>query len=112
LKKTFKNIFVALALTGAGLTGVMTGAGNAYADSVGISINLGDVAVGFSDGYWDHDHHWHHWRNSRYREAYRHAHGAEYHGSRHTHFANGGWHDHDDHRDDHRDHRDDYHYNH
>lgn len=112
--KTFNNIFVALALTGVSLTGVMTaGASTAYAANVGISINLGDVAIGYTDGYWDHDHHWHHWRNSSHRRAYQHYTGAEYHGSRHTHFAHGGWHDrHNDHRDHHDDRRDDHQYDH
>ena len=98
MKKTFYNIFVAVALTGASLTGVMiTGAGPAYADGVGVSINLGDVAIGYYDGYWDHDHHWHKWNNADHRHAYQHYTGAEYHGRSHTHFANGGWHEHDDH---------------
>ncbi len=93
LKKAFYNIFVAAALTGASM---IAGAGIAHADNVGVSFNLGDVAIGYNDGYWDHDHHWHHWRNANHRHASQHYHGAEYHGRSHTHFANGGWHEHHD----------------
>ena len=103
MRRSFNNIFAALALTGATLTGAMTmDAGTAYADNVGISLNIGDVAIGYTDGYWDHDHHWHKWRSTKYRSAYRHAEGAEYHATLHTRMANAGWHERDDHHDDHR----------
>ncbi len=105
---TLKNIAIALALTGAALTGANT----ARADNVAVSLNLGDVAIGFSDGYWDHEHHWHHWRSSRYRHAYEHAEGAEYHATRHTRLADNGWHDRDDHHGDHHDHHHDDQYEH
>lgn len=110
MKNTFNSIVIALALMGASLTG----ASIAHADNVSISLHLGDVAIGYSDGYWDHDHHWHHWRSSRYRHAYEHAEGAEYHAVRHSRMANNGWHERDEHRDehhydhhDHHDHHDD-----
>ena len=100
VKKAFNNLFVALALTGATLTGVVAGASTAHA-AVGISFNLGDVAIGYTDGYWDHDHNWHKWQSTKHRQAYQHADGAEYHGTRHTRVANQGWHERDDHHDDH-----------
>jgi hypothetical protein len=103
MRNAFKNIIVALALTGA----ILTGANTARADNVSVSFHLGDVAIGFSDGYWDHYHHWHKWGSSRYRHAYEHSEGAEYHGFRHTRMANNGWHDRDDHHWDHHDHHDD-----
>ncbi len=31
--------------------------------AVDFSIALGNAAFGYSDGYWDRDHHWHAWRN-------------------------------------------------
>jgi hypothetical protein len=31
--------------------------------AVDFSISVGNAAFGYSDGYWDRDHHWHGWRN-------------------------------------------------
>jgi hypothetical protein len=109
VKNTLKSIAIALALTGAALTGANTAA---RADNVSVSFHLGDVAIGFSDGYWDHDHHWHRWHSSRHRHAYEHAHGSEYYAYRHTRVANNGWHDRGDHHWDHDYHHWDHHDNH
>jgi len=103
MRNIFKSFVVVLALSGASLFGTAT----AHADSVGISLNFGDVAIGYSDGYWDHHHHWHRWRNSKYRHAYQHWDRAEYHSSRHTHFSNNGWHEGEYRHYDHHDHHDD-----
>src|SRR3982751_6507579 len=98
MKKTFYSGIVALALTAAAFTGVLTaGAGAAHADNVRVAFNIGDVAIGFSDGYWDHHRHWHRWPSNRHRYRYQHTSGVEYHAARHTRWANNGWHDRDDH---------------
>ena len=98
MNKSFNNLFLALALAGATLTGVVTvGVTPAYAADVGVSFNLGDVAIGYSDGYWDHNHQWHKWQSAKHRQAYQHADGAEYHATKHTRTANQGWHERDDH---------------
>jgi hypothetical protein len=43
--------------------------------AVDFSLSLGNAAFGFSDGYWDRDHHWHAWRNKAeqayFRDHYR-----------------------------------------
>jgi hypothetical protein len=97
VNKTLKTAFVALALAGATVMGVtVAGVKIAHAADVGVSFNLGDVAIGYTDGYWDHDHHWHKWQNTQHRRAYQHADGAEYHATAHTRAPNKGWHDHDD----------------
>jgi len=99
MSKTFTGFFVALALTGVPVTGAtVAGTSTAHAADVGISFNLGDVAIGYTDGYWDHDHQWHKWQNTKHRQAYQHADGAEYHATPHTRAANQGWHEKDDHR--------------
>jgi hypothetical protein len=51
--------------------------------AVGIGFNLGNVSVGFSDGYWDNNHHWHRWAHRADLERYRSAHGDSYHEWRH-----------------------------
>jgi hypothetical protein len=55
----------------------------ANAASVGIGFNLGDVSVGFSDGYWDNDHHFHRWAHRGDMEKFRAAHADMYHTWRH-----------------------------
>ena len=51
--------------------------------AVGIGFNLGNVSVGFSDGYWDNNHHWHRWAHRADLEHYRAAHADSYHEWRH-----------------------------
>ena len=51
--------------------------------AVGIGFNIGNVSVGFSDGYWDNNHHWHKWAHRADLEHYRAAHGDSYHEWRH-----------------------------
>jgi hypothetical protein len=73
-----KNI-VKIALAASLLIGT-AGAANA---AVGIGFNLGNVSVGFSDGYWDNSHHWHRWAHHGDAERFRHDHAAMYHEWRH-----------------------------
>jgi hypothetical protein len=46
---------------------------------IGVSLDFGDVAIGYRDGYWDSHHHWHHWRHSDDYRAYGRAHPDSYH---------------------------------
>ncbi len=57
--KIISGTIVVLGLAGASFAA----AGTASAADVGVSLNLGDVAFGYQDGYWDHSHQWHNWRN-------------------------------------------------
>jgi len=72
--KTLKLALVAALLVGT------AGAANA---AVGISFDIGNVAVGYSDGYWDNAHHWHKWAHRGDMAAYRSAHADGYHTWRH-----------------------------
>ncbi len=56
-----------------------------------ISVNLGGIAIGYRDGYWDNAHHWHHWRNSHERNNYRSS-GTQYHSWNHNRDGDDGWH--------------------
>ncbi len=82
-----KGAVVAIGLAGASLAA----AGTAGAAEVGVSLNVGNVAFGYQDGYWDRDHHWHHWRNQREARYYRNASGNQYHAWRHNRDADRGW---------------------
>ncbi len=57
---------------------------------VGISLNFGDVAIGYRDGYWDSHHRWHRWAHADDWRQYQRAHPEHYHDYTHDH-------DHDDH---------------
>jgi uncharacterized protein (DUF697 family) len=73
-----KSVTIALALAGATLGGVVTA--NA---AVGVSFDVGNVAVGYSDGYMGTDHQYH--RGAQHSDAVRFqtAHKELYHGYRH-----------------------------
>ena len=43
----------------------------ASAQPFGFSFRVGDVALGYSDGYYDRSHRWHAWRDARERAWYR-----------------------------------------
>jgi hypothetical protein len=44
-----------------------------------VSIQFGNVAIGYRDGYWDRDHRWHRWDNDRDYRDYRDHDGSNYH---------------------------------
>ena len=50
---------------------------------IGISVNFGDVADGYRDGYWDSHHRWHKWHNPNDWRDYSHAHPEHYHDYNH-----------------------------
>lgn len=84
--KVLIGAIVALGLAGATLATAST----ASAANVGISFNLGGVAIGYQDGYYDHSHHWHHWRNQNDARSYRTAPGHQYYDRRHDNDTNHG----------------------
>ena len=63
----------------------------AFADSV--QFDIGNVAIGYNDGYWDRGHVWHAWEKPEYRERYRVDKGAEYHDWKHDRDKDMGWHE-------------------
>jgi len=50
---------------------------------IGISLDFGDVAIGYSDGYYDSHHHWHHWRHNGDFDKWNHDHPGAGHNWRH-----------------------------
>jgi hypothetical protein len=65
------------------LAGVPVVANTPAFAAVDFSISLGNGAFGFSDGYWDRDHHWHVWRNTAERKYFRDHYGEHYADTRH-----------------------------
>jgi hypothetical protein len=73
MKILLKSALVASLLVGT------AGIGNAAT----VGFNIGDVSIGYSDGYWDQGHHWHRWAHRGDAAAYRSAHSDGYHEWRH-----------------------------
>jgi len=59
-----------------------------------VAFNFGNVAVGYSDGYWDNSHQWHKWDNARFAREYRTRYHDNYHAMRHDRAPNQGWREH------------------
>jgi len=55
-------------------------------------LDLGNIEIGFSDGYWDNDHHWHRWENKRDAQYFREKYREHYHTWRHDHDPDPRWH--------------------
>ena len=58
-----------------------------------IRFDAGNVAFAYTDGYWDHDHHWHKWSNAKESQAYRRDHKENYHAWKHDRDKDQGWHE-------------------
>ena len=79
MRTSIKMLLAAGLLCGAGAAATLPAA----AQPSGFSFRIGDVAVAYNDGYYDHGHHWHAWRHAREREWYRVNYRHGYHGWRH-----------------------------
>lgn len=77
-----------LALGFAGASMAVTSPASA---GIGISFDVGNVAFGYQDGYWDQNHHWHHWRNRHEARMYRNSAGNHYSNYRHDRDHDNGW---------------------
>ena len=67
MKKSLKALLVASVLAGA----TVMGTGAASAQPAGFSFRVGDVAIAYSNGYYDRSNRWHNWRHVRERDWYR-----------------------------------------
>ncbi len=65
--KTSVKILIAAGLLGS--ASLFTGA--AIAQPIGFSFRVGNVAMAYTDGYYDRGHRWHAWRGTRERDWYR-----------------------------------------
>jgi hypothetical protein len=87
------NRTLSAAILAIGLAGAMLAATGGVATAAGASVtfNLGDIAFGYNDGYWDHGHKWHAWQNKDDMQSYRTAQNNQYHDWKHTRDSNQGW---------------------
>ena len=74
MRSALKMLVAASVLGGAGLFA----AAPASAQGFNFSFRVGDVAMGYNDGYYDRNRHWHAWRNTRERNWYRAHYGYNY----------------------------------
>jgi len=89
MKPMIKAALVALALAGVPVVASVPASA-----AVDFSLSLGNAAFGYSDGYWDRDHHWHNWRNKAEASYFRDHYGEHYAAVRHDHDRkdkNQGW---------------------
>jgi hypothetical protein len=56
-----------------------------------ISVDLGGIAFGYADGYWDNGHTWHRWNSRHEARAYRARYGSHYRARNHDRYNNDGW---------------------
>ena len=94
-----KKIIIAIALLGSMTSlSMVASTAPAVADGFNFSFNTGDVALAYSDGYYDNHREFHKWRNAREHREYRSRNREHYNARRHRDS------DHDgvpDYRDDH-----------
>ena len=81
MKTSLKILLAASVLSTAGLLSVP-----ASAQPGSFSFRVGNVAMGFNDGYYDNGHRWHRWRDAREHEWYRANYARSYYGRGHR-----GW---------------------
>ncbi len=83
-----KGALVALVMAGASIAATPP----ASAANVTVSVDPGNIAFGYSDGYWDRGHQWHRWAKPADARAYRSANKEHYVAHRHTAEKDGGYH--------------------
>jgi hypothetical protein len=77
MKTSLKVLLAAGVLCAAGATASVP------ASAAGLSFRVGDVAMGYNDGYYDRSHSWHAWRNASEHRYYRSHYATNYRGMRH-----------------------------
>ena len=56
-----------------------------------IAVDVGGIAFGYRDGYWDTGHQWHRWQHSNDSRAYRDRSGSHYYDGNHDRYSHDGW---------------------
>ena len=92
----YKTAIIAFALAGTALTsGCMSDRDGRYGrddrERGAISLDFGDIAVGYRDGYWDNGHNWHQWGDDRRRQTYQSHQDNHYNDWNHDRDGDDGW---------------------
>ena len=94
--KTLNGVIIVLGLAGASLAVASPASAQGIGVSVagvGVGVGFGNVAYGYQDGYWDHNHHWNNWQNDEEMRNYRSASNNHYNDWKHDRDRDMGWHD-------------------
>ena len=67
------------------------GVASAAGTGASVTLNLGDIAFGYNDGYWDHAHQWHAWQNQGDMQSYKSAQNTQFHDWKHSRDPDQGW---------------------
>jgi hypothetical protein len=86
-----RNLKIALAAIALGVAPVVAISPPVAAQSVGVTVSVPGIAFGYSDGYWDQQHHWHAWKSREQMDAWRQANAAHFYERRHDADAAAGW---------------------
>lgn len=87
MRSTIKAALATLAIA----AGSLAAGPAALADNVTVGVGPGGIAFGYSDGYWDRDHHWHGWRNKEEAERFRAENREHYYDRKHDREEHEGW---------------------
>lgn len=91
MRNIVKAMVIALSLSGATL--LVAGAADARdRGDAAVSLNFGNVAFAYSDGYWDNNRRWHRWSNANEQRRYQKHHRNRYNNHRHDRDDDRGWH--------------------
>jgi Spy/CpxP family protein refolding chaperone len=96
MKKLLMAAAIVGTFTAVSVVSTVTTSVPAYAEGFAFSFDTGAVRFGYSDGWWDNDHHFHKWRNAREAREFRARFGDRYRAIAHSRARNAGWRD-DDH---------------
>ena len=88
VRRTITFAIAALALAAAPMA---TTSPAAAAENLSVSVTSGNIAFGYSDGYWDQTHQWHRWHGRDEAQAWRQHNAAHYYDRRHDADKDAGW---------------------
>lgn len=101
MRMLLKGAAIALALAGTTLATAGTSNAEGFAitssdrgrdhRATSVSLDFGNVAFGYRDGYWDNSHRWHKWRNRGDHDNYRDQHRDNYRNGQHRRYRGHGW---------------------
>jgi hypothetical protein len=94
--RTLNGVIIALGLACASLAIASPASAQGIGVSVagiGVGVGFGNVAYGYRDGYWDHNHHWNNWQNDEEMRNYRGASNNHYNDWKHDRDSDMGWHE-------------------
>jgi hypothetical protein len=65
--------------------------GRDHRENAAVSVDFGNVAFAYQDGYWDNGHAWHQWSDEHHRQSYRDYRGNRYNDWNHDRDGGDGW---------------------